>query len=156
MKEDKEENLKVICRNRKAYFDYVIDAFYEAGMVLKGTEVKALRQGKANINDAYARFRDGEVFLYNAHISPYSHAVSDSHNPERPRKLLLHNWEMRRLLGKLQERGYTLIPLKVYFKNEHAKVELGLAKGKKKADKREAIRRREEQREIDRARKRRK
>ncbi|RJR41565.1 MAG: SsrA-binding protein SmpB [Deltaproteobacteria bacterium] len=154
MKVEKEEDLKIICRNRKAYFDYVIDAFYEAGMVLKGSEVKALRQGKANINDAYARFRGGEIFLYNAHISPYSHAA-DSHEPERPRKLLLHGWEMKRLLGKLQERGYTLIPLRMYFKNEHAKVELGLAKGKKKADKREAIRRREEQREIDRARKRR-
>ncbi|MDD2901166.1 MAG: SsrA-binding protein SmpB [Syntrophales bacterium] len=156
MKNEKDENLKIICRNRKAYFDYHIDAFYEAGMVLQGTEVKALREGRANINDAYARFRNGEIFLYNAHISHYSHAAEDSHAPERPRKLLLHRWEMRRLLGKLQERGYTLIPLRLYFRNEHAKVELGLAKGKKKVDKRESIRRREEQREIERARKRRK
>jgi len=151
----KKDNLKIICRNRKAYFEYTIDALYEAGMVLKGTEVKSLRQGKASINDAYARFKDGEIYLYNAHISPYTPAALDSHNPERPRKLLLHRWELRRLLGKTQERGYTLIPLRMYFKNEHAKVEIALARGKKKVDKRETIRRREEQREMERARKRR-
>ena len=151
----KEDNLKIICRNRKAYFEYTIDAMFEAGLVLQGTEVKSLRQGKANINDAYARFKDCEIFLYNAHISPYSHAAVDSHNPERPRKLLLHRWELRRLLGKTQERGYTLIPVRMYFRNEHAKVELALARGKKQIDKRETIRRREEQREMERARKRR-
>lgn len=151
----KKDNLKIICRNRKAYFEYTIDALYEAGLVLKGTEVKSLRQGKASINDAYARFQDGEIYLYNAHISPYTPAALDSHNPERPRKLLLHRWELRRLLGKTQERGYTLIPLRMYFKNEHAKVEIALARGKKKVDKRETIRRREEQREMERARKRR-
>jgi len=150
-----EDRIKLICRNRKAYFEYAIDALFEAGLVLKGTEVKSLRQGKANINDAYARFKDGEIYLYNAHISPYSHAAVDSHAPERPRKLLLHSWELRRLLGKTQERGYTLIPVRMYFKNDHAKVEIALARGKKKADKRETIRRREEQREMDRARKRR-
>ena len=150
-----EENIKVICRNRKAYFEYTIDALYEAGLVLKGTEVKSLRQGRANIEDAYARFRDGELFLYNAHISPYTHAAADSHEPTRPRKLLIHSWELKRLLGKVQERGYTLIPLKLYFKDRHAKVEIALARGKKKYDKRETIRRREEQRELDRARKRR-
>jgi SsrA-binding protein len=151
----KEDNLKIICRNRKAYFEYSIDDLFEAGLVLKGTEVKSLRQGKASIDDAYARFRDGEIYLYNAHISPYSHAALDGHEPERPRKLLLHRYELRRLLGKVQERGYTLIPLKLYFKEEHAKVEIALARGKKKIDKRETIRRREEQREMDRARKRR-
>jgi SsrA-binding protein len=150
-----EDRIKLICRNRKAFFEYVIDEIFEAGLVLQGTEVKSLRQGKANINDAYARFKDGEIFLYNAHISPYSHAALDSHNPERPRKLLLHHRELRRLLGKTQERGYTLIPVRMYFKNEYAKVEIALARGKKKADKRETIRRREEQREMDRARKRR-
>jgi SsrA-binding protein len=152
----KEDNLKIICRNRKAFFEYTVDALYEAGLVLKGTEVKSLRQGRANINDAFARFKGGEVYLYNAHISPYSHAANDSHNPERPRKLLLHRWELRRLLGKTQERGYTLIPVRMYFKNEHAKVEIALARGKRKVDKRETIRRREEQREMERARKRRK
>ena len=150
-----DNNIKVICRNRKAYFEYAIDALYEAGLVLQGTEVKSLRQGRASIDDAYARFRDGEIYLYNAHIGPYSHAAVDSHNPERPRKLLLHRFELRRLLGKVQERGYTLIPVKLYFKNEHAKVEIALARGKKKVDKRETIRRREQQREMDRARKRR-
>lgn len=151
----KEDTLKIICRNRKALFEYAIDALYEAGLVLTGTEVKSLRQGKASINDAYARFKDGEIYLYNAHISPYSHAAVDSHNPERPRKLLLNRWELKRLLGKTQERGFTLIPLRMYFKNEHAKVEIALARGKKKADKRETIRRREEQREMERAKKRR-
>ncbi|MGP8050080.1 MAG: SsrA-binding protein SmpB [Desulfobaccales bacterium] len=150
-----QDDLKIICRNRKAYFEYAIDALYEAGMVLQGTEVKSLRQGRANIGDAFASFRGGEIFLYNAHISPYSHAGPESHNPERPRKLLMHRWEMRRLLGKLQERGYTLIPVRLYFRDQHAKVELALAKGKKKYDKRETIKRREQQREMDRARRRR-
>ncbi|MEJ2071173.1 MAG: SsrA-binding protein SmpB [Syntrophobacterales bacterium] len=149
------DRIKLVCRNRKAYFEYHIDDLYEAGLVLKGTEVKSLRLGKANIEDSFARFRDGEVFLLNAHISPYPHAAGQNHDPTRPRKLLLHRREMKRLLGKLTERGYTLIPLKLYFKNEHAKIELGLAKGKKKFDKRETIRRREEQRELERARKRR-
>jgi SsrA-binding protein len=151
----KEDNVKIICRNRKAYFEYEIDAIYEAGLVLKGSEVKSLRRGRANINDAHARFRDGELFLYNANISPYEQATVDGHSPTRPRKLLLHNWEIKRLLGKVQERGYTLIPLRMYFKAEHAKVEIALARGKKKADKRETIRRREGEREMARARKRR-
>lgn len=149
------EIIKLVCRNRKAYFEYTIDDLYEAGLVLKGTEVKSLRLGKANIQDAYARFRDGEIYLLNAHISPYPHAAGENHEPTRPRKLLLHWREIKRLMVKLTERGYTLIPLKIYFKNEYAKVELGLAKGKKKVDKRETIRRREEQRELERARKRR-
>ena len=149
------ERIKLVARNRKAYFDFTIDDLFEAGLVLRGTEVKSLRLGKANIEDAYARFRDGEVFLLNAHISPYPHAAGENHEPTRPRKVLLHQRELKRLLGKLTEQGYTLIPLKLYFKDQYAKVELGLAKGKKKYDKREAIRRREEQREMDRARKRR-
>jgi SsrA-binding protein len=148
-----ESTIKIVCRNRKAYFEYTIDATYEAGLVLKGTEVKSLRQGKANIDDAFARFRGSELFLYNVHISPYSHAGPQSHEPERPRKILLHRWEMRRLLGKLQERGFTLIPTRLYFKDQNAKVELALAKGKKKYDKRETIKRREQQREMDRAKK---
>ncbi|MEJ5331022.1 MAG: SsrA-binding protein SmpB [Desulfobaccales bacterium] len=151
----KPEHIKLICRNRKAYFEYTVDALYEAGLVLTGTEVQSLRLGKANIEDAYARFRNGELYLFNSHISPYPFASTDNHDPDRPRKLLLHRRELKRLLGKLQERGYTLIPLKLYFKNQYAKVELALAKGKKKADKRETIRRREEQRELERARKRR-
>lgn len=150
----KEDNIKIVARNRKALYEYAIDDLFEAGLVLQGTEVKSLREGKANINDAFARFKDGEIYLYNVHISPYSHAAVDSHNPERPRKLLLHRWELRRLLGKVQERGFTLIPLRLYFKDAHAKVEIALARGKKKVDKRETIRRREEKREMERARKR--
>jgi SsrA-binding protein len=149
------ERMKLVCRNRKAYFEYTIDDLFEAGLVLTGTEVKSLRLGKANIQDAYARFRDGEIFLLNANISPYPHAALENHEPTRPRKVLLHRRELKRLQGKLTERGYTLIPLKLYFKDEHVKVELGLAKGKKKFDKRESIRQREEQRELERARKRR-
>lgn len=149
------DRIKLICRSRKAYFEYAIDNVFEAGLVLRGTEVKSLRLGKGNIEDAYARFRDGELFLLNAHISPYTHAGEENHEPTRPRKLLLRKLEMKRLLGKLTERGFTLIPLKLYFKNEYAKVELGLAKGKKKIDKRDTIRRREEQRELERARKKR-
>jgi len=149
------DHSKLICRNRKAYFEYTIDDLYEAGLVLQGTEVKSLRLGKANIEDAYARFRGHDLYLLNAHISPYPYAGDANHEPTRARKLLLRRRELKRLLGKLTERGYTLIPIKLYFKNEYAKVELGLAKGKKKADKRETIRRREEQRELERARKRR-
>ncbi|MBM4286031.1 MAG: SsrA-binding protein SmpB [Deltaproteobacteria bacterium] len=149
------ERIKLICRNRKAYFEYTVDAVFEAGLVLQGTEVKSLRLGKANIEDAYARFRDGEIYLLNAHISPYTHAAAENHEPTRPRKLLLRRRELKRLLGKVQERGFTLVPLKLYFKNEYAKVELALAKGKRQADKRETIRRREEQRELERARKKR-
>jgi SsrA-binding protein len=150
-----EEKIKLICRNRKAYFEYAIDAIFEAGLVLQGTEVKSLRQGKASIDEAYARFRDGEIYLYHAHISPYSPAGPESHDPHRPRKLLVHRQELKRLLGKVQERGYTLIPLRLYFKDAHVKVEMALARGKRKVDKRETIRRREEQRELERARKRR-
>ena len=151
----KQDQQKIICRNRKAFFEYAIDSFYEAGLVLQGTEVKALREGRASIDDAYARFRDGELFLYNAKISPYSHAPMESHDSTRPRKLLLHRQELKRLLGKVQERGFTLIPVKLYFKDKHAKIEIALARGKKKVDKLETIRRREEQRELERARKRR-
>jgi SsrA-binding protein len=117
-----EEKIKLICRNRKAYFEYTIDDLYEAGLVLRGTEVKSLRLGKANIQDAFARFRGGALFLYNAHISPYPHAAGENHDPTRPRKLLLHRLELKRLAGKVQERGFTLIPLKLYFKDQYAKL----------------------------------
>lgn len=147
------EIIKLIAQNRKAYFDYYIDDLYEAGLVLTGPEVKSLRLGKANINDAYARLRKGEVYLYNAHIAPYPYAPQDRYDPTRPRKLLLHHREIKRLIGKTEERGYTLIPLKLYFKDQYAKVELGLARGKKKYDKRETIRRRDQEREMRRIRK---
>ena len=146
---------KLLCQNKKAYHDYFIEETHEAGIVLVGTEVKSLRLGKGNLKDSYVQVEEGEAFLHNTHISPYPYGHQFNHEPERVRKLLLHKRELRRLMGKTQERGYTLIPLRMYFKNEHAKVEIALARGKKKVDKRETIRRREEQREMERARKRR-
>ncbi|RME07231.1 MAG: SsrA-binding protein SmpB [Deltaproteobacteria bacterium] len=142
---------KIVCRNKKARFNYTIEETIEAGIVLLGTEVKSLRQGKANITDSYARFRNGEVFLIGAHISPYDFGTHENHDPLRERKLLLHRREIRRLLTKVTQRGYTLVPLEIYFKDGHAKVLLALGKGKKLYDKRETMRKREEKREIDRA-----
>ena len=143
--------VKIVCQNRKARHDYFILDEYEAGMVLLGTEVKSLRLGRANIKDSYAKLRGGEVFLYNMHIGAYPFAAYGNHDPVRPRKLLLHKQEIKRLTGKLQEKGQTLIPLQVYFKDGKAKVMLALAKGKRKYDKRQSIRKREEKRELDRA-----
>ena len=137
--------------NRKARHDYEILETYEAGLVLTGSEVKALRAGKANLKDAYARVDRGEAFLWNAHISPYAAASRFGHEPERTRKLLLHRAEIEKLIGRVQERGLTLVPLKLYFKNGRAKVELGLGRGKKAYDKRESIKEREMKREADRA-----
>ncbi len=146
-------HIKIIAENRKARHDYFIEDEYEAGLVLKGTEVKSLRLGKVNLKDSYARIKDGEVFVYQMHIGPYPFAYYDNHDPLRPRKLLLHKQEIKRLYSKINEKGHTLVPLKLYFKNGMVKIVLALAKGKRKYDKREAIRRRDEQREMDRARK---
>lgn len=142
---------KAVVTNRKAYRDFFIDETYEAGLVLQGTEVKSLRSSRANLKDSYAQVKNGEVFLYNMHISPYSHGNISNHEPRRTRKLLLHKNEIRRLIGKTKERGYTLVPLKVYFSRGVAKVELGLAKGKKLYDKRREIAEKTAQREIERA-----
>ncbi len=155
-KADPKKPGRLVCQNKKAYHDYEIVETMEAGMVLLGTEVKSLREGRANLKDSYAKIRKGEVFLYGLHISPYSHASYDNHEPERVRKLLLHAFEIKRLLGKTQEKGFSLIPLKVYFNKGRAKVELALARGKKLYDKRESIKRKEENREMDRLRKHRK
>jgi SsrA-binding protein len=144
-------SIKVICRNRKARHDYHIEATFEAGIALKGSEVKSLRQGRGNLKDGYAGIRGGEAFLYNVHISPYAQASRDNPDPVRERKLLLHKKEIKRLIGKIQERGYTLIPLQMYFKNGKAKVELGLARGKKLYDKRETLRRKAMEREVKKA-----
>jgi len=144
---EKKDHLKVICKNRKAWFNYQIDETYEAGIVLTGTEVKSCRQGRANLKDSYARIKKGEVFLYNTHISPYSHAGHAQHDPLRTRKLLLHQREIKKLTGKTQERGYSFIPLKMYFRNGKVKIEMSLAHGKKQYDKREAIRKRDFDRE---------
>ena len=139
-----------IAVNRKARHEFLIEETVEAGMALMGSEVKALREGKANLKDSYGRIENGEVWLWNAHISPYNPASQFGHEPTRTRKLLLHRGEIERLNGKVKERGLTLVPLRLYFKNGRAKVELALARGKKQHDKREAIRDREQRREIDR------
>ena len=143
--------IKIICENRKARYDYVIEDVIEAGLALKGSEVKSLRAGRANLKDSYADIRDHEIYLVGTHISPYDPASHLNHDPERERKLLLHKKEIGRLVGKVNERGLTLIPLKMYFKRGKAKVELALAKGKRSYDKRETIKRKEAQREMERA-----
>jgi len=144
---------KIIAENRKARHNYFFEDTFEAGMVLKGTEVKSLREGRANLKDAYARITKGEVFVHQMHISPYPFAYYGNHDPLRPRKLLLHKYEIKRLYGKVNEMGYSLIPVQLYFKGGKAKVKLALARGKRKYDKRETIRKRDEKRELDRARK---
>jgi SsrA-binding protein len=143
--------MKVVCKNRKAYHDYHIEETIEAGMALLGTEVKALKEGKVNLKDSYVMVKDSEVFLLNCHISPYSHGNIMNHDPLRTRKLLLHRKEIERLRGKTAVKGFTLIPLKLYFKGPFAKVEIGLAKGKQLFEKRETIKEREAKRDIERA-----
>ena len=140
-----------ICVNRQARHNYFIEEIYEAGLVLVGSEVKSLRDGKANLKDGFARIQKGEAFLINVHISPYSGANQFNHEPTRTRKLLLRAREIERLTGKTKERGFTLVPLRMYFKNGRAKVELGLARGKKLYDKRDTLRRKEAQREVERS-----
>ena len=139
---------KLIARNRRARFEYEILDTVEAGLVLRGPEVKSLRAGKANLSDSYATVRRGEAWLLNAHISPYEQAGRDNLDPRRERKLLLHRREISRLQGRIAEKGLTLVPLELYFKGGRAKVRLGLARGKRQYDKREAIRRREQDREL--------
>jgi SsrA-binding protein len=139
---------KVIATNRKAYHDYEILETYEAGIVLRGTEVKSLRESQVNFKDCYAAVDNGEAWLIGCYISPYHHGTDANHDPERKRKLLLHKKEIQRLLGKVAERGLTMIPLRLYFKSGRAKCELGLARGKKLHDKRASIREREAKREM--------
>lgn len=152
MSKEKDDQYKVIVTNRKAYHDYFIEEKFEVGIVLLGTEVKSLRDGRINLLDSYAAVRDGEVFLHHCHISPYSHGNVMNHDPMRVRKLLLHKKEIHKLLGKTQQQGLTLIPLRLYFTDRgHAKMELGLAKGKKLHDRRETLKAREAGREVERA-----
>ncbi len=148
------ETIRIIAQNKKAFHDFEITERFEAGIILLGTEVKSLREGRANLKDSYARVKKDEAVLYGLHISPYTHASHDNHEPERVRKLLLHKYEIKKLLGKTQERGFSLVPLKVYFKGSKVKIEMALARGKKEYDKRESIKRKEENRELDRLRKR--
>jgi len=143
--------MKIVAQNRKAFHDYTIEETLEAGIVLLGTEVKSLREGKANLKDSYVIVKGTEVFLLNCHISPYSHGNIMNHDPLRTRKLLIHKKEIAKLQGKAAVKGYSLIPLKIYFKASHAKVEVGLAKGKRQYEKRESIKKKEADREIERA-----
>jgi len=145
------ESIKIVCTNRQANFRYELLEKYEAGMVLVGSEVKSLRDAKANIGDAYVIHKGNELVLINAHISPYPPANRFNHEPLRARKLLLHREQLERLMGKMRERGLTLIPTKIYFKGGKAKCEIALAKGKKTIDRREELRKKTHQREIERA-----
>lgn len=142
---------QLISRNRKAYHDYHIEETYEAGIVLKGTEVKSVRGARVNLRDSYARVEGGELFLFNMHISPYDPANRFNHEPRRTRKLLMHKSEIGRLAGKVQQKGYTLVPLKIYLRRGLVKVELGLARGKQLYDKRRSIAERDQRREMGRA-----
>ncbi|MHB8880790.1 MAG: SsrA-binding protein SmpB [Thermodesulfovibrionales bacterium] len=143
--------MTIVAQNRKAFHDYAIDETLEAGIVLTGTEVKSLRDGKANLMDSYVLIKGSEALLLNCHISPYTHGNIMNHEPLRTRKLLLHKKEIARLQGKVLQKGYSLIPLKIYFKGSHAKVEVGLARGKKQYEKRDTIKKKEADREIQRA-----
>jgi SsrA-binding protein len=144
-------NPGTVAVNRKARHDYEITESYEAGIVLTGSEIKSVRAGRVNLRGSYARVFNEEVFLYDAHISTYEHAYYDQHEPMRPRKLLLHRREIARLTGLVQQKGLTLVPLRFYFKGRRAKVELGVARGKKTYDKRQDLAKRDAQRDIDRA-----
>ena len=144
----REEAQKNIAENRKAFHDYHIVETFETGIVLVGTEVKSIREGSANLRDSFARVEGGEVWVYNVHINPYSHRGYANHEPTRKRKLLLHRQEIRKLIGKTVEKGMTLVPTRLYFKNGHVKVSLALAKGKQAHDKRETVKRREAERET--------
>ena len=143
MKSKTNVGVKIICLNRKASFNYFFEDTYEAGIVLKGSEIKSVRSGKANIADAYAIEKDGDIFLINSHISLYKQASYSNHNPMDERKLLLNRKEINKLIGKIQREGFTLIPTKMYFKKGKAKIEIAVAKGKKQYDKRQAIKRKD-------------
>lgn len=143
--------IKLVCQNKKARYDYFIDEVLEAGLVLLGPEAKSLREGRASLVDSYARVKKGEVFLYNMHITPYPYAHHVRLDPVRTRKLLLNKREIRRLIGKTEEKGYTLIPTKVYFTKGRAKIEIALAKGKRKYDKRQALKEKELRKDMEEA-----
>lgn len=143
------EELKLVANNKKAYHDYFIEEKYEAGLVLHGTEVKSLRMGKCSIKEAFIRIENGEVFIYGMHISPYEKGNIFNKDPLRARKLLLHKSQIQKLIGNSAEKGYTIVPLQVYFSNGRAKIEIGLAKGKKLYDKRQDIAKKDQKREAE-------
>ncbi len=144
-----EDGIKIVCENRKAWHNYFIEDRFEAGIVLKGTEVKSLRDGKANLLDAYAVCKSGEVFLLNAHIAPYTHGNLQNHEPTRSRKLLLNADEIKKLRGKIEIKGFSLVPIKLYFKKGICKVEIGIGRGKKSFDKRASEKEKEVKRSLD-------
>jgi SsrA-binding protein len=146
-----DNNIKTVATNRKARHDYFIEDTYEAGIVLTGTEIKSVRAGRANLRDSFAIVKEDELWLMNAHIAPYEQGTYANHDPRRTRKLLMHRREINRIASQLQEKGFTLVPLRLYLKDNLAKVELGLARGKKQYDKRATLRKKETQREINRA-----
>jgi SsrA-binding protein len=143
------ENTKLIANNKKAYYDYFIDDKYEAGIALHGTEVKSLRMGKCSVKEAFLRIENGEVFIYGMHISPYKKGNIFNRDPLRARKLLLHGYQITKIAGQLAQKGYTLVPLSVYFKNSLVKLEIGLARGKKVYDKRQDIAKKDQRREAE-------
>ena len=145
---DEGEPVKVIADNRKAFFDYTIDERIEAGIALLGTEIKSVRAGKVNLRDGYAKIERGQAWLRNVNIAPWTHASFENHEPTRPRRLLLHRGEIGVLAGQVAQKGYTIVPLRLYLKGSVAKVELGLARGKKRYDKRQVIKERESAREM--------
>ena len=145
----KQEAMKLVANNKKAYHDYFIDEKYEAGLVLHGTEVKSLRLGKCSVKEAFVRIENSEVWIYGMHISPYEKGNIFNKDPLRERKLLMHRYEINKLKGKIQEKGYTLVPLQVYFKGGRAKIEIGLARGKKLYDKRQDIAKKDQRREAE-------
>ena len=147
MKQKTKSGLKIICNNRKAKFNYFFNEFFEAGIVLNGSEVKSLRDGKANISEAYAVDEQGEIFLLNSHIPSYKESSYNNHDPKRNRKLLLNKREINKLIGKVNREGYTLIPTKLYFKKGRAKIEIAVAKGKRQYDKRQVKKKRDWNRE---------
>ena len=147
------EYIKLIATNKKARHNFQIESEYEAGIVLAGSEVKSIREGKVSFQDSYADIKNGEIFLRQLHISPYKYAYYSNHETHRTRKLLLHRYEIRKLWSKIKERGYTLVPLKIYFKNDKIKVLIGLGRGKKLYDKRESIKQKDVNRDLDRERK---
>ncbi len=143
------ENFKLIANNKKAYFDYFIEEKYEAGIALHGTEVKSLRMGKCSLKESFLRIEKGEVFIYNMHISPYEKGNIFNKDPLRVKKLLMHKYEINKIAGKIVQKGYTLVPLQIYFKGSLVKVEIGLARGKKLYDKREDIAKKDQRREAE-------
>lgn len=144
------ENVKLIAQNKKASHDYFFEELYEAGIALSGTEVKSLRQGKCSLKESYIAIENEEAIIYSMHISPYDHGNIFNHDPLRPRKLLLHKNEIRKLMGKVKQDGYTIVPVKIYFKGNYVKLQIALAKGKKLYDKRETLARKDQRREAER------